>query len=370
MAIVGAIIGGSTNALAIRMLFRPYEAKYIGKWRLPFTPGLIPKRREELAKQVGLLVVNHLLTPETVQEKLKEGKIYKELNEFVAAKCKSFLRTEKPMSRFVERLGLNQIVTLTDKTIQQRVYEQFMGWKKANEQKSLNELLPDSIWEKLDEKVPQLTEYLLSHVKVYLLSPRGHELLKTHIDRFFEGRGLLVGMIQTFLDNRNLIDRLQQELVKILNQEETKAAIHQVLQEEVEKLKQMPLSACLTVLDIHVEEIIAEHIEKQTPVKSFLQKPVSSVVSKDMEERIVAEYVPNLLQHAIDTSIRFIEPLMKKLDIPELIRKQVDTFSTEMLEEIVLSITKRELKMITYLGAYIGGFIGVFQGIIVIFFNQ
>ena len=188
MAIVGAIIGGSTNALAIRMLFRPYEAKYIGKWRLPFTPGLIPKRREELAKQVGLLVVNHLLTPETVQEKLKEGKIYKELNEFVAAKCKSFLRTEKPMSRFVERLGLNQIVTLTDKTIQQRVYEQFMGWKKANEQKSLNELLPDSIWEKLDEKVPQLTEYLLSHVKVYLLSPRGHELLKTHIDRF-EGRG-------------------------------------------------------------------------------------------------------------------------------------------------------------------------------------
>ncbi|WP_369678768.1 hypothetical protein [Planococcus faecalis] len=38
MAIVGALIGGVTNHLAIKMLFWPYEAKYIGKWRVPLTP--------------------------------------------------------------------------------------------------------------------------------------------------------------------------------------------------------------------------------------------------------------------------------------------------------------------------------------------
>ena len=40
--VIGGIIGLITNGLAIKMLFRPYKEIYIGKFRLPFTPGLIP----------------------------------------------------------------------------------------------------------------------------------------------------------------------------------------------------------------------------------------------------------------------------------------------------------------------------------------
>ena len=68
MVAVGAIIGGVTNSLAIKMLFRPYKPIYIKKWRLPFTPGLIPRRRDDLAIQMGRLVVNHLLTPESFKK--------------------------------------------------------------------------------------------------------------------------------------------------------------------------------------------------------------------------------------------------------------------------------------------------------------
>ncbi|RSL34658.1 DUF445 family protein [Salibacterium salarium] len=70
MIIIGAVIGGVTNSLAIKMLFRPYRPVYVGKWRLPFTPGLIPKRRGEMAEQMGKMVVTHLLTPERIREKL------------------------------------------------------------------------------------------------------------------------------------------------------------------------------------------------------------------------------------------------------------------------------------------------------------
>ncbi len=49
--IVGAIIGYTTNWLAIKMLFKPpHEAKYIGKLKVPFTPGLIPRERERIAR--------------------------------------------------------------------------------------------------------------------------------------------------------------------------------------------------------------------------------------------------------------------------------------------------------------------------------
>lgn len=67
MIVIGAAIGAVTNHLAIQMLFRPYRPYYLFGKRVPFTPGLIPKRRDELAKQMGLMVTNHLLTPEGIK---------------------------------------------------------------------------------------------------------------------------------------------------------------------------------------------------------------------------------------------------------------------------------------------------------------
>ena len=43
------------------MLFRPYRPIRIGKWTLPFTPGVIPKRKPELAHAVGNAVGKSLL---------------------------------------------------------------------------------------------------------------------------------------------------------------------------------------------------------------------------------------------------------------------------------------------------------------------
>ncbi|WP_252314102.1 DUF445 family protein [Sinobaca sp. H24] len=39
------------------------------------------------------------------------------------------------------------------------------------------------------------------------------------------------------------------------------------------------------------------------------------------------------------------------------------------LEAMVLAISGKEFKMITYLGALLGGFIGAFQGLFALFFS-
>ena len=44
--LVGGVIGYVTNAIAIRMLFRPHTAKYIMGRRVPFTPASFPKRKD------------------------------------------------------------------------------------------------------------------------------------------------------------------------------------------------------------------------------------------------------------------------------------------------------------------------------------
>jgi uncharacterized membrane protein YheB (UPF0754 family) len=68
--IVGGLIGLITNGLAIRMLFRPMKPVYIGKFRLPFTPGLIPKERPRLAKSIGEVISRDLLNKETLRDTL------------------------------------------------------------------------------------------------------------------------------------------------------------------------------------------------------------------------------------------------------------------------------------------------------------
>jgi len=80
--LVGALIGLLTNYVAIKMLFRPYRAIRILGVRLPFTPGVIPREHKRLARKVGEIVGNHLVTPEnlhdlfrspSVQEKVKQA---------------------------------------------------------------------------------------------------------------------------------------------------------------------------------------------------------------------------------------------------------------------------------------------------------
>ena len=68
--VVGGSIGFITNALAIKMLFRPYEAIYIGKFHVPFTPGIIPSQKERIAASIGRVISEHLLDHETIRNVL------------------------------------------------------------------------------------------------------------------------------------------------------------------------------------------------------------------------------------------------------------------------------------------------------------
>ena len=105
MVAVGAIIGGVTNSLAIKMLFRPYEPIYIRNWRLPFTPGLIPRRRNDLAIQMGRLVVNHLLTPESFKNKLLSSDFQQDLSQYAENELRVFFSSEKTVNEIVEKWG-------------------------------------------------------------------------------------------------------------------------------------------------------------------------------------------------------------------------------------------------------------------------
>lgn len=73
--IIGGLIGFITNSLAIKMLFRPHHAIYIGRFHVPFTPGLIPKEKERIAGAIGEVIAKYLLDDATIQKAVCDPKI-------------------------------------------------------------------------------------------------------------------------------------------------------------------------------------------------------------------------------------------------------------------------------------------------------
>ena len=72
--LVGAVIGYLTNYIAVKMMFRPYKKWSIGRFTVPFTPGIIPKRKNALAKAIGGAVSNYLFTSEDLHTLLLDEK--------------------------------------------------------------------------------------------------------------------------------------------------------------------------------------------------------------------------------------------------------------------------------------------------------
>lgn len=68
--LIGAAIGYVTNWIAIKMMFRPLKPVKLGKFTLPFTPGIIPKNKDRLAESIGESISNNLLTEETLKNAL------------------------------------------------------------------------------------------------------------------------------------------------------------------------------------------------------------------------------------------------------------------------------------------------------------
>ena len=68
--IIGSIIGYCTNYIAVKMLFYPRNEVKVCGHKVPFTPGAIPKGKPRLAKTVGNVVANTLLTEEDIKQRI------------------------------------------------------------------------------------------------------------------------------------------------------------------------------------------------------------------------------------------------------------------------------------------------------------
>lgn len=162
-ALIGAVIGYITNWLAIKMLFRPREAKYIFGMKLPFTPGLIPKEKSRIANKVGETVGTHLLNSDSLSKALKDDKIKSKFNEVAKEKINQVINSNSTLENSLKNtLGENyyalkeNMINNIAKTILESIQEEEFKNK-------VKFYIVDSIKEQLNKEPEKIIDFINSN---------------------------------------------------------------------------------------------------------------------------------------------------------------------------------------------------------------
>lgn len=114
------------------------------------------------------------------------------------------------------------------------------------------------------------------------------------------------------------------------------------------------------IVDRILESRLKEEIVKNFPMAAFF-------LSDSMLEKIKHIIKQSILDHKEEMINVFAEYLENKVDIKSIIVEKVNGFSLEKIEEIIITLAKKELKHIEYIGAVLGGIIGLVQFAVVTF---
>ncbi|MBC1704550.1 DUF445 domain-containing protein [Listeria welshimeri] len=366
MAVIGGFIGAMTNYIAIRMLFRPYKALYLFNKRVPFTPGLIPKRRDELAEHIGKVVVSHLLTEDAIRARLLEENLQKEITETVAKMFHEKMQLETTPNELLHQLGYENAEGRSIswlETVLEKEINHFLTIKKTSQ---MNELIPVMLEKELETKLPHVTERITSKLTLFIASEEGKLQIKMMLQKFFEEHGKMGSMARMFINVESFSEKIQQEGAKLINQEDAKNLINQLLTTEWKNFEAKELQELIpTEKQAHLAEQLTSEIIQAFPHDKIFNQPVQ-VILRDYEVMIKSKIIPFAVERMLDFVATHSADIVERMDLAKLVETQIATFSLPEIEKLVVEISGRELKMITYLGGILGGVIGVIQGILAI----
>lgn len=272
--LVGAFIGYVTNYIAVKMLFRPLNPVKIGKRTLPFTPGIIPRRKPALAKALGKAVGTTLLTKEDLKAILLCEEVKERITELVCTQLNALFDKEITVKEQAlllaeeeqyEEARQQMLDTMTD-TILERVLEMEIG-----------NFIIESAKKGIKEKVtnPFVTMFLNNDIIDSLAQPIG-EYIEQAIQE--DGREYIKPMVEKEIESfeeksiREISEKIPFQFSKIREQ------IESIYTKGMERFSD-------TVLEqFQVEKIVEQKVNEMS-VKDLEQLVLS--VMKDELQAIV-----------------------------------------------------------------------------------
>lgn len=366
MTLIGALIGGVTNMIAIKMLFHPFKAYYIFGKRIPFTPGLVPKRREEIASKIGQVVEEHLLTESLIREKITSEAMHTSIYNTVQQQITALQSDKVTLQSLVQDFHID-LHEKTETWIKHFLNERLNKKYLEIENEQIETLVPQNLMHTIDEKVLQINEVILKRARYYISSDKGYHDIFEMIETFFNEKSRILSMLQMFMTKEAIAERVQAELLRLSEHPKAKRILKTQIQEEYQRLISMPIRDIVTKdqfndkLEKFIEECIS-HLQ----IKQKMHTPLNRLVP-DMFTYLKSEGAEKLTAFIISTLAKRLTSIFKKVNIAGLVEEQINRFDLDYIERLIFEIANKELKLIMLLGFILGGIIGFFQGLIAIF---
>lgn len=282
---LGAVIGYFTNYIAVKMLFRPLHPVYIGKWQLPFTPGIIPKGKARLAKAVGGAVGDVLLTQEDFEKLLLSENAQEMVKKQVHTLYRNGIHNQSSLKDSVSRM------------VNPEAVDRFLEGS-ANAVSSL-------LYQKM-------TEMNLGNI----VGEKVAEIVRQKVQ----------GTLFAMMVNDKLVSGIERIVEEELNQylaEHGEELIRTKTEEEIHALAGKTVSETISALPVSEDE---------------LERAATAVY-----EKIVTNYFGSIMKH---------------IPISRIVEDKINAMDVKEVENLALSVMKKELNSIVNLGALIGLIIG------------
>ncbi|NET59500.1 MAG: DUF445 domain-containing protein [Symploca sp. SIO2E6] len=392
--VAGAVIGYFTNDLAITMLFRPYKPIYIGKRKLPLTPGLIPSNQERLAQKIADTIMGSLLTPAELQRlarrllavervqgailwlltlALEQVRLDKEQKtaKILAAILRDFLGESLP--RILKVLARRE--DFLEPQLNQ-IFDQILLEFELNEQQArtlsnwiLQVALPPDVLRQ------GLIDFLTERNIEVIDEGFREKSTGTYwvIANLFGLRNALIRLRSYCLDEKEAANARLEELLLSLG---TRDRLKEWLQEL--SLQNLPV---LTVRQLRktMAHAVRDYIQERggdllqefgrsvdwervaVLIINRLRESETMNTSLELISRELALVLERYLEEDLEKLVAQIIPI---LSIDQVIVERVRATSPEQLEISIKGIVKNELQAIVNLGGILGFMIGVLQSIV------
>lgn len=262
--LIGAGIGYITNWIAVKMMFRPLKPIKIGKWKLPFTPGIIPKNKERIAKAIGNSISNNLLTENALTDTLLSS----EKEEIIRRKLETKFNNYSSEEDIIIK---EKILTIIEEN----------SYKKAVE--FVNESLSDDIITTLkDENIGNIVASQIEEVV--------NEKLHGSIFGIFGGKSILSKISEEISSKINeYIDLNGKEIVSNIISNKINSFENLTISDAVEKINKSNIDIVSIIMSCY-NRVITQNLSgilKTIDISKVVEDKINSMDMNELEKMIL-----------------------------------------------------------------------------------
>lgn len=396
--IAGSVIGYFTNDIAIKMLFRPYKPIYIGKRKLPFTPGLIPSNQERLAQKVSDTIMSQLLTPGEMQKLAQRLLATERIQGAILWLLKLALdRVKSDREQKTAKILGNILRDLFSQSLPRllKVLARREDFLEAQINQIFDRILLN--FQLKDAQAKKLSDWLLSSVlppdtirraMIDFLSDRNIQIID---EGFREKTSGTYWVVANLFGLRNSLIRLRSFCIdepEITNARLEELSFSLQIRNRIKNwlknlsLQNLPVSTVRQLRKTVREAVrnyvreeggdlitgLGESVEWENLASLILKRLQSSPTVNDSLE-VISQELALVLERYLEKDLEnLVTQTIPILAIDRVIIERVSTISAEELETAVQGIVKNELQAIVNLGGILGFIVGLFQTVL-LFFN-